>query len=157
MLCFISYKCRLDTIYATLKGLVETTKAVAMCNPEKGINSNPVISERKYLEVFGMIVQQLSFDIIDVMSEIDANGQIDMVQMVDEEKPVLAVTHIHQGTQADEMEWPPGELIIKANEKEVHTLDELQEIIQSSKGGYVLLECHNGRIGYFMVETTVTS
>jgi serine protease Do len=138
-------------------GEVETIKAVAMCNPEKGINSNPVISERKYLEVFGMIVQQLSFDIIDVMSEIDANGQIDMVQMVDEEKPVLAVTHIHQGTQADEMEWPPGELIIKANEKEVHTLDELQEIIQSSKGGYVLLECHNGRIGYFMVETTVTS
>ena len=102
-----------------------------------------------------MVVQQLSFEIIDAMREIDTNAQIDMIQSIDQEKPVLVVTHIHQSTQADDMEWPPGELITKANEKEVHTLAELATILEQNKGGAVLLECRNGRIGYFQVEPDV--
>ena len=35
---------------------------------------------------------------------------------------MLAVTHIHQVTQADEMEWPVGKLIVEANKQEVHSL-----------------------------------
>jgi S1-C subfamily serine protease len=62
---------------------------------------------------------------------------------------MLTVTHIHQGTQADEMEWPVGELIVKANEKEIHSLNELREILNNNKNNNVLLECRNGRIGYF--------
>jgi hypothetical protein len=50
------------------------------------------------------------------------------------------------------MEWPPGEVIIRANEQEVHTLAELQAILDDNAGGAVLLECRNGRIGYFRVE-----
>jgi serine protease Do len=73
-----------------------------------------------------MIIQQLSFEIIDGMREIDSNAQIDMIQTMDQEEPMLAVTHIHQGTQADEMEWPPGELIIRANDRKVRTLAELK-------------------------------
>jgi len=88
------------------------------------------------------------------MHEVDANAQIDMLQTIDQDEPMLVVTHIHQGTQADEMEWPPGELIIKANEKEIHTIEELQEILEQNKGGAVLLECRNGRIGYFHIEAT---
>jgi len=133
-------------------GEVSSTEAAAMRNPDKGIVSIPIIAERKYLDVFGMVVQQLSFEIIDAMREIDTNAQIDMIQSIDQEKPVLVVTHIHQSTQADDMEWPPGELIIKANEKEVHTLAELATILEQNKGGAVLLECRNGRIGYFQVE-----
>jgi serine protease Do len=135
-------------------GEIRTSKASAMRNPEKGIVSNPIISERKYLEVFGMIIQQLSFEIIEAMREIDSNAQIDMLQTIDQEKPMLVVTHIHQGTQADEMEWPTGELIVKANETEIHTFEQLREILEKNKGGAVLLECRNGRIGYFRIETT---
>jgi S1-C subfamily serine protease len=132
-------------------GEVRTTTAVAMRNPEKGVVSVPIISDRKYLDVFGMIIQQLSFEIIDGMREIDTNAQIDMIQLMDQDEPVLAVTHVHQGTQADEMEWPPGEVIVRANEAEVHTLAELQAILDENAGGNVLLECRNGRIGYFRV------
>jgi S1-C subfamily serine protease len=133
-------------------GEINTARASAKRNPEKGIVSHPVIEERKYLEVFGMIIQELSFEIIEAMNEIDANARIDMLQIIDQEKPMLAVTHIHQGTQADEMEWPVGELIVKANEDEVHSLDELDKILNKNKNGNVLLECRNGRIGYFLVE-----
>jgi serine protease Do len=133
-------------------GELKTTKAVAMPNPEKGIVSIPIISERKYLKVFGMIIQQLSFEIIDGMRDIDANAQIDMIQTIDQENPVLAVTYVQQGSQADKMDWPPGELIIRANDTEVHTLSELQTILKQHSGGAVLLECRNGRIGYFQIE-----
>jgi S1-C subfamily serine protease len=75
-----------------------------------------------------------------------------MLQTIEQEKPTLVVTHIHQGTQADEMEWSPGEMIVTANDEEVHTLDKLKELLQSNAGGNVLLECRNGLIGYFQVE-----
>jgi S1-C subfamily serine protease len=133
-------------------GEINTTRANAMRNPEKGVISHPIIDERKHLEVFGMIIQELSFEIIEAMHEIDANARIDMLQIIDQEKPILVVTHIHQGTQADEMEWPVGELIVKANKQEIHSLNELEESLNKNKNGKVLLECRNGRIGYFQVE-----
>ncbi|MDP5054655.1 MAG: hypothetical protein NWP69_12760, partial [Congregibacter sp.] len=77
-----------------------------------------------------------------------------MLQMIDEEHPTLTVTHIHQDTQADEMEWPLGELIVKANEQEVHTIPELKAVIEQNQGSAVLLECRNGRLGYFQVPET---
>jgi S1-C subfamily serine protease len=129
-----------------------TSHAMAIRNPEKGILSHPVIDEREYLEVFGMIIQELSFEIIDAMREIDANARIDMLQVIDQDEPMLTVTHVYQGTQADEMEWPVGELILRANEQEVHTLDALKDILDKNKSGSVLLECRNGRIGYFHVD-----
>jgi len=131
-------------------GKTSTATAQAMRNPEKGIVSHPVVNEREYLEVFGMIIQELSFEIIEAMHEVDANARIDMLQIVDQDKPALTVTHVYQGTQADEMEWPIGELIVKANEQEIHTLEDLRNIL--SKNSEVLLECRNGRIGYFQVE-----
>ena len=133
-------------------GEIKTSRATAIRNPEKGIISNPILSERKYLEVFGMIIQPLSFEIIEAMREVDVNAQIAMLQTIGQLKSTLVVTHIHQGTQADEMEWSPGELIVKANDKEIHTLDELEGIFLQEKGGAVLLECRNGTIGYFQVE-----
>jgi S1-C subfamily serine protease len=130
-------------------GKMSIARASAMRNPEKGVASNPIIDERKYIEIFGMIVQVLSFEIIEVMREVDARAQIEMLQFIDEENPVLVVTHIHQGTQADDMDWPIGELIATANGEEVHSLDQLQNIVDSNKNSSVLLQCHSGMIGYF--------
>ena len=133
-------------------GDISTTTALAMRNPESGVRSNPIIEEIEYLEVFGMIIQELSVEIIEAMHNVDSNAQIEMLQTIEQEKPTLVVTHIHQGTQADEMEWSPGEMIVTANDEEVHTLDELKELLQSNTDGSVLLECRNGLIGYFQVE-----
>ena len=140
----------LEVVYLR-NGETSTASASAMRNPENGVRSNPIIDESKYLEVFGMIIQELSVEIIEAMRNVDANAQIDMLQTIDQEKPVLVVTHIHQGTQADEMEWPVGELIVSANEEEIHTLDELQDVLDRNLNSAVLLECLNGRIGYFQV------
>lgn len=133
-------------------GEVKTASARAMRNPEKSVVSQPIIDERKYLEVFGMIIQQLNIEIIEAMREVDVSAQIDMLQTIEHKKPMLVVTHVHQGTQADEMEWSVGEMIVSANAQEVHTLGELQQIIDNCVSGTVLLECRNGRIGYFQVE-----
>lgn len=133
-------------------GELKATSANAMRNPEKGIVSHPIIAERIYIEAFGMIVQELSFEIIEAMLHVDPNAQIDMLQSIDEEKPMLVVTHIEQGTQADEMEWPAGELIVTANGEDVHTLKTFQKILDKNNKGTVLLECRNGRLGYFQVE-----
>lgn len=132
-------------------GKVHHTKASAMPNPEKGIISNPILNEREYEEVFGMIIQPLSFEIIQAIQEVDPYAQIEMLKILDRDTQMLVVTHIHQGTQADEMEWPLGELIIKANDQEIHTLKELRQLLKNSKDGAVLLECLSGTIGYFQL------
>ncbi|MGB5398385.1 MAG: trypsin-like peptidase domain-containing protein [Gammaproteobacteria bacterium] len=130
-------------------GQVQTSHADAMRNPQRTVSSNPVINERQFIEVFGMIIQPLSLEIIEVMREVDVNAQIDMLQMIEQEQPSLVMTHIHQGTQADEMEWPVGEILATANDEEIHTLNDLQKILDANKNSTVLLECRNGRIGYF--------
>ena len=130
-------------------GKTSTTTAEAISNPEKGIVSHPIVNEREHLEVFGLIIQELSFEIIEAMHEIDANARIDMLQIIDQSKPILTVTHVYQSTQADEMEWPVGELIVKANDQDVHTLNDIKTILSENKNGSILLECRNGRIGYF--------
>lgn len=132
-------------------GVIHKTKALAMRNPEKGITSIPILNDRKYLEVFGMIIQPLSFEIIQVIKEVDPIAQLEMLQTIDQDKPMLVVTHIYQGSQADEMEWPLGELIIKANNRRIHTLDELNAILKKNQGGAVLIECRSGTLGYFQV------
>lgn len=129
-------------------------KAKAMRNPDKGVVSRPIIDEREYLEAFGMIIQELSFDIIEAMHQIDPNIQLEMLKNIENEKPSLVVTHIRQGSQADKMEWSAGELIAWANGVEIHTLAELKEIMDKSKSSALLLECSNGRIGYFQFEVT---
>jgi len=132
------------------RGKVKPTTAKARRNPQKGVNYNPIIDERKYIEAFGMVIQELSFDIIEAMQKIDTDSQIQMLKTIDNNKPTLVVTHIHQGTQADELEWPVGELIIGANGKGIHTLSELQKVLDKEKNDTVLLECLGGRIGYFI-------
>jgi S1-C subfamily serine protease len=145
------------TIRFLRDGVIHTTKAPAMRNQEKGIVSNPILNDRKYLEVFGMIIQPLSYEIITAIQEVDPHAQIQMIQTIDQDKSMLVVTHIYQGTQADRMEWPIGELIIKANNRRIHTLEELQKILEKNMGGAVLLECRNGRIGYFQVREPINS
>jgi len=138
-------------------GECRRANAIAMRNPEKGVRSNPIIEEREYLEVFGMIVQQLSVEIIEAMRNIDSYAQIDMLQTIEQQEPVLVVTHIHQGTQADEMEWSVGEMIVTANDEQIHTLGELKNVIDKNANGSVLLECRSGMIGYFQVEQDAVS
>ena len=99
-----------------------------------------------------MIIQELSFDIIEAMHQIDANAQLEMLKTIDQDKPSLVVTHIHQGSQADEMEWYIGELIATINDIEIYTLGELKAILSKCKNSAVPLECRNGRIGNFRVE-----
>jgi len=130
-------------------GHVNTSHADAMRNPQRMVSSNPVIDERQFIEVFGMIIQPLSLEIIEVMREVDVSAQINMLQMIEQEQPSLVMTHVHQGTQADEMEWPVGEILATVNDEEIHTLNDLQKILDANKNGTVLLECRNGRIGYF--------
>ena len=49
------------------------------------------------------------------------------------------------------MEWAVGELIVKGNEQEVHSLDELEKNIKYKfKNGKVLLETRKGMIVYFL-------
>ena len=99
-----------------------------------------------------MIIQELSLEIIEAMRNVDTNTQIDMLQTIEQERSILVVTHIHQGTQGDEMEWPVGEMIVTANEEEIYTLDELKNVLEKNTSGTVLLECRNGMIGYFRAE-----
>jgi S1-C subfamily serine protease len=102
-----------------------------------------------------MIIQPLSYEIIQAIQNVDPFAQIEMLQTIDQDKPMLVVTHIYQGTQADQMEWPLGELIIKANNRRIHTIDELKKILKKNEGDAVLLECLSGTIGYFQVNSPI--
>ncbi|MDP5054654.1 MAG: trypsin-like peptidase domain-containing protein, partial [Congregibacter sp.] len=62
-----------EVVYQRNGELCKTT-ALAMRSPDRGIISSPIIADRTYLEVFGMIIQPLSFEIIEAMRHIDSNA-----------------------------------------------------------------------------------
>ncbi len=133
-------------------GRIHTAKATAQALPEMGIKSRPILADRTFIELYGMVIQELTYEIIEAMVDIDVNAQIEMVKLIDSEKPSLVVTHIHQGSQADINEWSIGQLIHKVDDKEVYTLEDLTTQIKKSNKEYHLFECRGGRIGYFKAQ-----
>ena len=109
-------------------------------------------ADRRYIEIFGMVIQELSYEIIEAIGQIAPSIQFELLQRVDFEKPTLVITHIKQSSQADDIEWSVGDMILIANNKEVNSLIELKAIIDNNKSDTLLLECANKRIGYFTTE-----
>lgn len=143
--------CELEIQYLR-DGKKHSVVTKAKCAPEQGIKSIPILKDRKFLEVFGMIIQELTYEIIEAVSQIDTSAQIEMIKLIDSKKPVLVVTHIHQETQADANEWTIGQLLYKINDQEVNTLEELKALIENSQGEHLYVECRGGLIGYFKLD-----
>lgn len=122
--------------------------------PRKGVRSRPILFDRQYVTVFGMILQELSLEIVDALQEINVPKEVfyEAFKTLEDREACVMLTHIYQGSQADKMEWSLGEIISEIEGKKIYTLKDIIQILSeqaSLKKEGVLIETRTGAIGYF--------
>ncbi len=137
------------------KGQKLSLKGRARPYPIRGIRSRPIIVERDFLDVWGMTIQPLSYEILEAFDMVDPQMFYQLLRQYDESKERMVVTHIEKESPAYAQEWSIGEVINKVNAEAVDGIEELLGAINSS-GENCCLESERGAIGVFQMSQLKT-
>lgn len=123
-------------------------KGKALALPPKKIKFKPIILERNFLEVWGMTIQTLTYEIIEAFNVIDSQVFYQILQRFDENKERIVVTHIEKGSTAYLQEWSIGEVIYSFNGTTIEGIDHFEKLLNTSSGK-IKLKTEVGVIGFF--------
>jgi S1-C subfamily serine protease len=117
-------------------------------SPVKKIVSRPIIEERTFIEVWGMTLQVLSYDILEGFNIIDGEVFYQLLQYYDEFKERLVVTHINKESSSYLQSWSRGEVIKKVNNIDVTNMHHLMDILHDGSRSYKI-KSETGVMGVF--------
>jgi len=115
---------------------------------KKKIESKPIIKERNFIDVWGMTIQVLSYEILESFSAIDIFSFYDIIKRYNENKERLIVTHIEKESPAYDQQWVPGEVIKFVNDVEIKDLEHLLLILNETSDEFKF-KTEIGTLGYF--------
>lgn len=130
------------------KGKAVSLSALASALTIKKVRSNPLLSDRELVELWGMTLQPLSFEIIESFMMIDDSLGLEVVKKFDDSKERVIVTHIEKGSPADLQEWRIGEVLFSIHSIEIRSLAHIVELV-SGKVGKIKITSEAGMIGFF--------
>lgn len=116
--------------------------------PIQKTESKSIISERKFLDVWGMTVQVLSYEIIESFNIIDTQTFYDLLKRFDPGLERLIVTHIKKESSSYLQEWSIGEVLDTFNEEKINGMEHFLKMI-SSANGVAKIRTEFGTIGFF--------
>ncbi|MCB9062071.1 MAG: trypsin-like peptidase domain-containing protein [Halobacteriovoraceae bacterium] len=131
--------------HLSLKG-----KAVSL--PKRAIPARPIVKDRKFIEIFGIMFQELSLEILEAFYVLDPIIGMDLLKYIDSENPLIVVTNIERNSVADKEEWIVGEVIHHVNGQTIHRLEDLSKLLQKVANNNkkdVLIKCVSGHLGIF--------
>lgn len=143
------------TVHYLRDGKRMSVKSKALHPPFRAIGSKPIISKRRHMFIFGMILQELSFEIIEAFSQVDPHIYLELVRRIESKKPLLCVTFVEQGTPCEDIAIDMGDLIAKVNDHEITSLAGLEKTLHNlvEKGERdILFEFIDGKIAHFDLE-----
>jgi S1-C subfamily serine protease len=123
-------------------------KGKTIPRPVKKIISMPVIEERKFIEVWGMTVQILSFDIFEVFNIINDYVFYQLMQNYDEFRERLVVTHIKKESPAYLQNWQIGETLKTVNGVAIESMKQLIKSFHDESKNYKI-KSDSGMLGIF--------
>lgn len=144
------------TITFFRKGAELQKVAVASTLPTFGVEYQPIVHSRQYLVLGGMLLQQLSYEIVEALSgALDENYWKEVEASKYSEKPFLVVTHIDSDSQADDLCLGMGEVLAKVDgqvfDGDLQQLSALlKHLVQTQS--HVLFEFRSGSFGYFALD-----
>jgi len=124
-------------------------EGLSMPAPKKAIYSIPIFEDRKYIEAFGMIMQDLTFEIINSVSSIDPILSTELILHLNDLHPVVIVTYIDKGGQADKQDWGFSEIIKTVNGKDLRGISELKSLLDDKMTKEFIFESFIGTVGVF--------
>lgn len=130
------------------EGQTLTATAVAAPRPLIDVPARPLVAERVFVELQGLVIQELSLEIASAISSQTGSDYLAMVEGRPSPEPRLVVTFVMPGSPGDELFFAPGTLVTHANGKPVGRLTDLVEQVQAG-GQRTILETQLGGIGVF--------
>ena len=125
-----------------------TVEGNTLPGPTKKILSRPIIKERTFIEIWGMTVQILSYDIFEGFNIIDDEIFYQLIKNYDEFKERLVITHINRESSSFIQNWVIGEVIESVNGQKMNNMDHFIDTLKDGSKLYKL-KSESGIIGIF--------
>ena len=119
--------------------------------PRFGIFSQPLVKKRRYINLGGFIVQEMTYEIISALSiVINGNYWREIHANEYSESKMLVITYVESNSSAENVHLPIGEILKKINGEPVYSLEHLLEITKKQPKENLVLECGNGSLGVLL-------
>lgn len=122
--------------------------------PETGLISKPIIQERRFIQLGGALIQELSQEILFALSDV---LEMDYKEKIQKYKlPIVVITYMDLDSESEELQFIPGDVITHVNGQEVSSLEEM---LKKSNALFdqgvreLLLEDSKGAFGVFKLES----
>lgn len=112
--------------------------ATAMGRPRIDIGQRPLIRQRHFVELQGLIVQELSLEIASALSNQGGMDYLSTVEGRPSPAPKLVITFVMPGSPADDLYLSPGTLITQLHGKPVASLTDFADAIRLGVSTVVL-------------------
>ncbi len=116
------------------------------------------ISNISFMSFGGMIVQEVSYEILDALNDVVGTTYDQLKDILAHKDKKIVVTHLDLNSQANRLFVRAGDIIGKANGEEIHSLTDFKVIINNTLAGEdkkLLIEFESGAIGHFIIEEQV--
>ncbi|MAX65727.1 MAG: hypothetical protein CME66_02225 [Halobacteriovoraceae bacterium] len=114
----------------------------------KKITAKPIIKERDFVDMWGLTVQALSYEILESFNATNVYTFYQILKNFDENKERLIVTHVEKESPAYQQEWSIGEVLTSINNFPIRDLQHLTEILNEQQDLYKI-KSEEGTLGFF--------
>ncbi len=136
------------TLEVWREGQILNLTGISSSNIKKRISEKPIISEREFIDVWGMTIQVLSFEILESFNAVDIYSFYQILKNYDGNKERIIVTHVEKEGLAYAQEWAPGEVLETINGTAIKSLSHLISILNDDSEVYKL-KSEIGTLGFF--------
>jgi len=134
-------------------GKLKRTKTQAIAAPRVDVPSQPLVSQRRFIEFHGLILQELSLEIASALSAQSGSDFLAAVEGRPTPVPKLVATFVMPGSPADDLFFVPGSIITRVNGAEIASAaDFVQAIKTRTRDSKAVLETQLGGFGVFHMD-----
>ena len=132
----------------TRAGKPTSVRIDATVRPRIDIVSQPLIEKRRYVEFRGLIIQELTLEIAGAISTQIGTDFLANVEGRPSPKPRLVISFVMPGSEADNLFFVPGSIVVRAGAQDMGTLEEFVAAVNATRG-QCILETQLGGLGAF--------
>ena len=135
------------------EGKLRKTETKAIHSPQIDVPSQPIVSKRRYIEFYGLILQELSLEIASALSAQSGTDYLAQVEGRPTAVPKLVATFVMPGSPADDLFFVPGSIITKVNGTPIAGADDFVKSVKAkTKDSKVVIETQLGGFGVFHMD-----
>jgi S1-C subfamily serine protease len=141
------------TIEYMREGKLNKTETEAIPAPQIDVVSQPIVAKRRYIEFFGLILQELSLEIASALSAHSGTDFLATVEGRPSAVPKLVATFVMPGSPADDLFFVPGSIITKVNGTTIAGAEDFVRSVKTkTRDSKVVLETQLGGFGVFHMD-----